>query len=308
MKIKVTSISFSKNRALRNELLQSFPETTFNDDGKRFAQAELIDYLSDADGAIIGLDAMNREVLHALPDLKILAKFGVGLDNIDLECAQLLGKKIGWQGGVNKRSVAEQTLGFMIGLCRNLFVTSFALKQGQWDNRGGIQLSEKTVGVVGCGYIGTEVLKLLEPFGCQLLINDVVDKSAVAETYRAEQVSFAELLSQSDLVTLHVPLTEQTHQMIKMPQLKQMKSSAFLINTSRGAVVLQQDLKKALAEKIILGAALDVYEEEPPTDLSFLSLPNLIATPHIGGTSQEGVEAMGRVAIESLQTFFLKNR
>lgn len=307
MKIKVTSLSFSQNQRLREEILGIFPNTHFNDAQKRFKQEELIAYLSNADGAVIGLETISREVLQALPQLKIIAKFGVGLDNVDVESAQALGKRIGWTGGVNKRSVAEQTLAFMLGLCRNLFQSHFLLKQGIWEKQGGVSFSGKTIGIVGCGHIGSELLKLLQPFGCRILICDLLDKSEMAELYQTKQVALQELLAHADVVSLHVPLTEQTYHLISEEQLRQMKASAFLLNTSRGKVVDQEALKQALQRQTIAGAALDVYEEEPPTDREFLALPNLVGTPHIAGNACEAVEAMGRSAIQHLKEFFLSS-
>jgi D-3-phosphoglycerate dehydrogenase len=147
-------------------------------------------------------------------------------------------------------------------------------------------------------------VRLLAPFGCDLLINDIVDKSNFCQEQSASQVSLNVLLEQSNIISMHVPLTKQTHQMVNANFLQQMKSTGFLINTSRGKVVDQEALKKALTEDDIGGAALDVFEEEPPIDKDFISLPNLMVTPHIGGNSLEGVEAMGRAAIKHLVLFF----
>ncbi|MGK5091525.1 phosphoglycerate dehydrogenase [Deltaproteobacteria bacterium TL4] len=304
-RIKVTSRSFSQNTTLRAELLAYFPKTTFNDEGYRFKQEELIAYLQEVDGIILGLEQMNSTVIHALPDLKIIAKFGVGLNNVDVEFAKSEGKSIGWTGGTNKRSVAEQALTFMIGLCRNLFTTSFYLKRGQWVKDGGSQLSGKTVGIIGCGFIGTELLRLLQPFGCELLICDLLDKSETASTLQAKQVEFSELIRRSDVISLHVPLDDSTHHFINKDRLREMKPTAYLVNTCRGPVIDQAALKHALENQMIAGAALDVFEEEPPSDLEFLALPNLMVTPHIGGNAKEAVEAMGMAAIEHLKSYFL---
>ena len=147
-------------------------------------------------------------------------------------------------------------------------------------------------------------MRLLAPFGCNLLVNDIVDKSKFCQEQRASQVSLNVLLEQSNIISLHVPLTKQTHQMVNTNFLQKMKPTSFLINTSRGKVVDQEALKKALMQEDICGAALDVFVEEPPTDKDFLSLPNLMVTPHIGGNALEGVEAMGRAAIQHLVLFF----
>ena len=169
---------------------------------------------------------------------------------------------------------------------------------------GGMLLSEKCIGIIGCGHIGTDLVHLLQPFNCRIMICDILDKREVVETYGVNQVSLDELLAEADIVSLHVPLTELTHFMVDEAFLQQMKPSAYLINNSRGSVVKQEALKKVLQQKIIAGAALDVYESEPPEDLEFLSLPNLMVTPHIGGNADEAVLAMGRSAINHLKRFF----
>ena len=228
----------------------------------------------------------------------------MGLDNLDVEAASELDICVRWTGGVNKRSASEQALGFMLGLCRNLFFSAFPLKQGQWVKDGGTLLTERCIGIIGCGNIGTDLVHLLQPFNCRILICDLLNKSEVVDTFGVAQVSQVELLAEADIVSLHVPLTELTHFMVDEAFFQQMKPSSYLINNSRGPIVKQEALKKALQQKTIAGAALDVYESEPPDDLEFLSIPNLMVTPHIGGNADEAVLAMGRSAINHLKRFF----
>ncbi len=298
--IVVTTRKFSRHPQLRQRLTELFPEARFNDDGRKLVGDELVEFMRGADAAIVGLEPVTSSVLDALPSLQVIAKYGVGLDNVDVEHALKIGKRVAWRGGVNKRSVAELTLTFLLGLARNIFFSSFQLKRGEWCLTGGSQLSGKTVGIVGCGFCGTEVLKVLAPFGCRVLVHDIVDKQDVCREYGAEQVPFERLLGESDFVSLHTPLTKETRGLIGAEALGRMKPSAFLINTARGPVVSQAALKKALQENQIAGAALDVFEDEPPSDREFLSLPNLMVTPHIGGTSDEAIYAMGMCAIEGL--------
>ncbi|VAX31910.1 D-3-phosphoglycerate dehydrogenase, partial [hydrothermal vent metagenome] len=163
----------------------------------------------------------------------------------------------------------------------------------------------KTVGILGCGHVGSDLVCLLAPFKCRVLVRDIVDKSQFCQTHGATVASLDEVIEQSDVLTLHVPLTSATDNLIDEPVLRRMKPTAFLINTSRGEVVDQPALKISLMQGIIAGAALDVFAKEPPTDTEFLSLPNLMVTPHLGGNSLEAVEAMARSAIEHLKDFFL---
>ncbi len=304
-RIKVTSRSFSRHPVLKQELLDLFPDSVFNADGPATGLPDLVGFLDDADGMILGLEEMDRTVLQQLKNMKIVAKFGVGLDNLDVNAAEDLGITVGWTGGVNKRSASEQALGFMLGLSRNLFFSAFPLKHGKWEKEGGRLLSERCIGIIGCGHIGTDLVHLLQPFNCRVLICDILDKRGVVDTYGATQVSQEELLVEADIISLHVPLTELTKFMVNEDFLHKMKPTAYLINNSRGHVVNQQALKKALQKKTIAGTALDVYESEPPDDIEFLSLPNLMVTPHIGGNANEAVIAMGRSAIVHLKEFFL---
>lgn len=304
-KIKVTSKSFSRHPVLKKELTSSFPNSVFNQEGPDTGISDLENFLVDADGLILGLEKLDSTLIGKLKKLKIIAKFGVGLDNIDLQAAEEFGIKIGWTGGVNKRSVSEQTLGFFLGLSRNLFRSGYQLKSGTWQKQGGSQLTGKCIGIIGCGNIGTDLIHLLQPFGVKILINDIIEKKEVVQTFQIEQVDIKEILSKSDFISLHVPLTDKTFHLVDKNFLESMKTSAFLINTSRGAVVNQNALTMALKKKVISGAAIDVFESEPPTDLEFLSSPNLMVTPHIGGNAEEAVLGMGRSAINHLKIFFL---
>ncbi len=300
-KVVVTSGSFSRSAELRNTLLKDFPGAKFNAEEKRFTFEELVAFLGDADAAIVGLEKIDEALLRRCPKLKIVAKYGVGLDNIDQEALKRANVRLGWTGGVNAYSVAEQTMGLMIGLARNLYTGSNHLKAGTWLKRGGIEIRGKKVGIVGVGFIGKEVTKLLKAFGAHPLLNDIENCSAFATEIGATVVTQEELFRSSDIVTLHIPHTTETNQLINQKTLSLMKPTALLINTSRGGVVHQADLKAALKNGIIAGAALDVYEEEPCVDREFLSLPNLICTPHIAGNSAEAVQAMAMAAIDGLK-------
>ena len=303
-KVVVTSISFGKSTVLREELLQVFPNSVFNESGRRLSGNELIEFMSDADAAIVGIETINDSILEHTPELKIISKYGVGLDSIDQESLSRRNVFLGWKGGLNRRSVSELTLCFMLGLCRNIFDSGFKLKKSKWDKNGGYQLSGKVVGIIGCGHIGSDVVKLLSPLNCKILVQDIVDKSDFCRKQGASETSLGEVIERSDIISLHVPLTELTRQMVDESFLRRMKSTAFFINTSRGGVVDQEALKNALHQRIVAGAALDVFLEEPPTDEEFLSLPNLMVTPHIGGNASEAIEAMGRSAIDHLVLFF----
>jgi phosphoglycerate dehydrogenase-like enzyme len=306
MLIKVTALAFSKNEALVDALRKVFPEAEVNTAGIRYKGDALVDYLSGADGAIVGLEPITAGVLDRLPALKIISKFGVGLDNVDQEACRERNVTVGWTPGVNKESVAELALGCMLGLVRNIYAASSKLKQEVWEKNGGAGLSGKTIGIIGLGHIGKELVRLLAPFRCRIFVNDIVDISDFAEKNGLVEVSKEELLAKSDIVTIHTPLTETTRHFFNADTFNRMKPGAFLINTARGGIINENDLKQALQQNRLAGAALDVFEQEPPTDRELLSLPNLICTPHIGGNSYEAVMAMGLSAIGHLEAFYNK--
>ena len=303
MKVKVSTIAFSKNQSLVSLLQEHFPDAEVNTKGVRMNDDDLIQFFSDADAVIVGLEKITPELLDRLPRLKLIAKYGVGLDNVDLTACSDRGIRIGWTGGVNKRSVAEMALGFMLALCRNLYSTSNQMKQLVWNKSGGFQLSGKTVGIIGLGNIGKELVALLKPFGCNIIVNDIADISIFAAENDLKIVSKSELISNADIISIHTPANSDTLNLFTLNEFRMMKPTSFIINTARGGIIKELDLKIALKEKLIAGAALDVYEPEPPVDRELLEMENLICTPHTGGNAAEAVFAMGESAINHLLSF-----
>ena len=196
------------------------------------------------------------------------------------------------------------TLGLALDLLRKITLQNNNVKGGSWTNLKGRQLSDKTFGIIGLGHIGKDLVSLLSPFGCRILVNDIVDVDEYCLNHNLKHVTKDELYKESDIISLHVPLTSETKHLIAKKELEKMKNTCILINTSRGQVVQEQDLYQALKGNQLAGAALDVFEEEPPLESPLLSLENFLATPHCGGSSQEGVLAMGRGAIHHLVQYF----
>ena len=304
MKVVVTPPAFCKSEYLKSKLSSLFPNTVYSQKNNYLSESELIGFLKNADAAIIGRDSITKATLEALPQLKIISKYGVGLDNLDISSIKEKGIELAVTSGTNKRSVAELTLSFMLGLCHRTFIGAERIKRGEWIREGGHNLSGKTIGIIGCGNVGKEVVHLLKPFGCVILVCDIEDRSEFCHDQGVTESSMGSLIEESDIVTLHVPLTDLTRNMIDESVLRKMQANAYLINTSRGAVVKTSALHKALVSGEISGAALDVFCSEPPDDMAFLELPNLMVTPHIGGNSVEAEEAMGHAAIDNLVEFF----
>ena len=303
-RVAVTPPAFCKSQSLKTELLGHFPNAVFNEKDRYLSGPDLVDFLTDADAALIGRDPINTELIRSLPKLRMISKYGVGLDNLDPEALSRNRIELRVTSGTNRRSVAELALGFMIGLCHNMSSGSEELKSGSWRREGGQELTGKSIGIIGCGNVGQELVRLLQPFQCKIWVRDIADRSGFCRAFGAVETGFDEIIEEADIITLHVPLTENTENLIDKSVLAKMKPSAFLVNTSRGRVVHQGDLHQALVSGEIAGAGLDVFWEEPPVETEFLQLPNLMVTPHIGGNSREAVEAMGRAAIQNLVEYF----
>ena len=304
-KIVVTSRSFSAHPKLRQELLALFPNTKFNDQGAIIGQKDLAKFLSGAEGAIVALDPIKLSLLNKCPDLKIISKFGVGMDNVDREACKITGVEIGWTGGLNRRGVAEMALCYMIGLSRHIFFSARDLRgSNSWIKDGGQDLSSKTIGIIGVGYVGKELIGLLRGFGCKILVNDIIDQKDYYKENKLLETDKEEIFKTADIITVHTPLDSSTEKMFTEKVFSLMKQDSFLVNVARGGIVDQLALKKALMENDIAGAAIDVFEMEPCDDFEFLQLPNLYCTPHTGGSSEQSMLAMGRSAINHLKKYF----
>jgi D-3-phosphoglycerate dehydrogenase len=301
--IVVTASSFLKVPQLRRRLEAAFPNTKiiYAEESRVDTREKLLKVLDGAEAWLVGREPADAAILNALPALRVVAKYGVGLDNVDIEACSKLGIRIAWEGGVNRDAVAEHTLGLMLALCRNIGLGSRRLSQGVWWKNGGRSLSSMTVGIVGFGHIGTRVAEILQAFGCQILVHDILDKTEEAERVGAKQVKYQELLKQSDLLTFHVPLTPQTLKMFGANELALIKPAVYIVNTSRGEVLDQEKVKEALQKGELAGAGLDVFQSEPLVDKDLYSLENFVGTAHTAGNSQEAVLAMGEAAIRGLQ-------
>ena len=300
-RIAVTSRSFSKNKILREELTALYPNVTFNDAGTSLKGDALVDFLTGHTRAIVALEKFDEGVVARLPDLQIISKYGVGLDNIDAAALNKHGKRLGWRGGVNRRSVAELALGFMIALMHNVPAASAAVRAGGWAQMIGRQLTGKTVGIIGCGHVGKELVGLLQPFDVTILVHDIVTYTEFYARYSIEAVSLSSLMHRSDIATIHVPLDDSTRGIISAERIAEMKPGAVLINTARGGLIDDDAVKIALKSGRLSGIGFDVFAIEPPHDIEFLNMPNVLATPHIGGSAEEAILAMGRAAIEGLE-------
>jgi D-3-phosphoglycerate dehydrogenase len=300
-RIAVASRSFNRNATLRAELSARYPHVTFHNGPTVLDGDELVELLTGHDMAIVGLERIDDAILDRVPELTVISKYGVGLDGLDIDAIARRGIKLGWTGGVNRRSVAELTMAFAIALLHRVPETWTALRAGTWQRCIGRQLTGRTVGIIGCGFVGKDLVSLLAPFHCRVLAHDIRD---YADFYRANgvtPVSLDRLLAEADIVTLHVPLDRSTRGMIGAAELSKMRRGAMLINAARGGLVDEEALAAALESGHLAGAACDVFNVEPDAHPTLLAQPTFLATPHIGGSTEEAQLAMGRAAIDGLQ-------
>lgn len=300
MTIKVTAESFIKNPVLKAELNARFPDVLFWD-----RNTGLTEFCLDAEVLLVGREKIDATFLSQCPQLKHIAKYGVGLDNIDLLACHERGISIGFTPGVNKTSVAEITLGFMLGAAHNVFYTGTALKNGEWIKNGGMQLSGKTIGIIGVGNVGKELIRMLHVFQCKIMVNDIINQDEFYLSNNLIESSKTEIYFNADLISVHVPLTAETHKFISHEAFTAMKSEAVLINTCRGEVVDHEALKTALHQNKIGAYISDVFDPEPYSDEELLKHPRFFGTPHIAGNSTEAVLSMGRSAIHHIMEYVI---
>lgn len=263
----------------------------------------LVRLIPEAEGLITALEPVTPRVLSAAPCLRVISATGVGYDHIDVETARQRGVTVCISAGSNHESVAELTLGLMIALARDIPRGDRILRDGGWPRLGGPELRGKTLGIVGLGRVGKSVALLARAFGMQVLANDVALDHTFATTHCIDYVPVQKLLATADFVSLHCPLLPATRRLMNAKTLALMKRTAYLINTARGPVVEETALVRALHAGQIAGAALDVFETEPAIGAELRELPNVILTPHMGGSADEALARMIELVCSTSRRF-----
>ncbi len=268
--------------------------------------AELTAELRDADALIVrSATRVAGTLLSAAPQLRVVGRAGVGIDNIDVDAATERGVLVMNTPGSNAVSVAEHTLALLLALARRIPQLHTALRAGRWEKSGaaGIELRGKTLGLVGFGRVGAEVARRVRALEMRLVVSDPYISPEVAAEAGVELVPLAGLLAQSDFVSLHASLSPATEKMINRDSLAQMKRGAYLVNTARGELVDEPALTEALSSGHLAGAALDVFAEEPPRNSPLLALPNVIVTPHVAGSTAEAQEEVGFLIAQQVRDY-----
>ena len=302
--VAVTSRSFSTNQFLVKKLKESYPNVSLNLTGKTLKENELVKFLANADKAIVGIEIIDKDILDQLPKLKLISKYGVGLNNLDLDECKKRNIQIKFQPGSNKQSVAEFTLLLMLNSLRQVHNNKTEIIEGNWTQAKGQELKGKKIGIIGFGNIGSCLVSLLKPFGNKILFFDERKFSSAEidkfDDKNLKQASISEVLSTSDIVSIHIPLSSGTKNMINKNAFKQMKESIILINTSRGGIVDEVELYKFLKNNNLAFASFDVFEHEPAFKSPLLKLDNFFASSHRASLTEQGIESMGIAAINGL--------
>lgn len=252
----------------------------------KLSSNELIKYASDSTGIVAGTELYSRDVLSQLPNLKVISRLGVGMDNIDLEVVKHRGIKVYKTQTTPAPAVAELVLGLMLDLARKISYQNNMLKSGKWKKEMGNLLQGKTLGIVGLGTIGKTLVKLVKGFNFNILAFDLYQDELFAKNYGVNYCNLDTLLSKSDIVSIHLNLTDETNQLMDSTKICKMKPGSILINASRGEMIDEEALYKALKEKGVLGAGLDVFNNEPYSG-PLTEFDNVILTPHIGSYAKE---------------------
>lgn len=288
---KIVAFPFRHHAALvcpeaKQMLLDAGYDLVCNDTGERLSAQEQHEMIKDAFAVVAGTESYDAKMLEGCKNLKAVLRFGVGLDNFDLATMKEMGVQVGVIS--NNNAVAEFTLSLMLAAMKNLTALDAAVRQGKWSRYPIRELAGKTVGILGFGRIGRRLAQLLSGFQVRLLAYDPYLDDETAEQYHAERVSFEKLLAEADIVSLHLPLTEESRHLFNARTFAMMKDGACLINTSRGSLVDEKALYEALTTGKLAFAALDVYEQEPVTkDNPLFGLKNVVLSPHCAALSHE---------------------
>jgi D-3-phosphoglycerate dehydrogenase len=298
-RLLVTPTSYGKNDPrLKTELEALVGEVIYNPTGKPLTSAEVARLLPGVDGYIAGLDGIDASALEAADRLKVIARYGVGVDSVDLAAAQAKGIVVTNTPGANSVSVAELALGLMLALARQIPAAVDAVHQGKWPRYTGISLEGKVIGILGLGAIGKQLARRLAGFDCKILAFDPYADVAFAKENHVALADMDDVICQADFVSLHLPLLPETRGLVNDEFLGKMKKGSFLINTSRGEAIDEAALLKALQSGHLKGAGLDAFTVEPPDPQNpLLALPQVIATPHLGAQTDGATSNMGWFAM-----------
>lgn len=301
-RVLVTPTSYGKSDpGVRTVLEAMVREVVYNPFARPLKSDELGALLPGCDGYIAGVDEIDAAALASADKLRVIARYGIGVDNIDLAAAAARSIVVTNTPLANALSVAELTIGLMLALARSIPELIGETRAGKWSRQTGVTLSGKTVGLIGLGAIGKLVATRLRAFDCRVLAHDPAADETFAAQHDIALASLDKVVRRADFLSLHVPLLPTTRYLVNAELLARMKRGAFLINTARGELIQEDALLAALESGHLRGAALDAFSQEPPPpDHPLLKLPNVLVTPHAGAHTDAAIDAMGWGALRDL--------
>ena len=300
MKIFVSTHPFSSTSDLPMKLVkENGLELAVNEHGRKITTEELAQDLKNAEVLVAGTEKITEEVFQNAPNLKLISRVGIGLDGVDFELCKKYGVRVAYTPDAPTMAVAELCVGLILDLARKISHTDKAIKNGIWNRYMGTLLYGKTVGIFGMGRIGKSLIHLLSPFNVKFKVYDLEPDLAFGRLYSVAFVSKEEVLKTSDVVSVNVPLKEDTKDYIAMDEFNLMQNHAILINTARGGIVNENDLYIALKDGLIGSAAIDVFEEEPYVG-NLKELDNCLLTCHMGASTIDSRTDMEVQAIEEV--------
>jgi D-3-phosphoglycerate dehydrogenase / 2-oxoglutarate reductase len=304
-KALITTVPFAdKNRLPLEQLESAGIEYLINPLGRRLKEEELGEMVADFDVLIAGTEPITDRVMSRASRLKLISRVGIGLDSVDLLSAEKRGIKVSYTPDAPAPAVAELTIALMLCLLRSVHVANLQLHNGHWQRHFGRRIAEVTVGIIGAGRIGARVLRRIPAFGTpRVLVNDINPDLKLVPELKLEWVGKEDIYRQADLISLHVPLTIHTRNMIRREQLLQMKADALLINASRGGIVNERDLAEVMRSGHLGGAAIDVFEQEPYAG-ELTKIERCLLTAHMGSMSVDCRTRMEIEAAEEAVRFF----
>jgi len=307
-KILITTVPFGENNPLPLDLLKNAQiEYLINPHNKKLTENQLSELVCDFDVLIAGTEPITAKVLDKATKLKLISRVGIGLDGIDLMAARKKGIKISYTPDAPTPAVAELTLSMILTLLRSVHVSNQQIHKGEWKRILGRRLSEITMGIIGVGRIGTHLLRCMSGFGkIHTLVNDIMPNDILNNEFRLEWVTKERIYKEADVISLHLPLTPLTRNMICRDQLLQMKKDAFIINTSRGGIINEKHLCEVMMDGHLSGAAIDVFENEPYYG-KLIEVERCLLTAHMGSMS---IDCRSKMEVEATEEAvrFLKGK
>ena len=302
MKILITSTSFKPDsNSLCMQKLRSFADSlVFNPVGKPLSEDELIPLLSDCDGCIAGVDPFSAKVLANVPNLKVISRYGVGVDQVDIPAAKAKNIVVCNTPGANSQAVADLTIALLLCVARHVPILDRKTREGQWPRSTGMELYGKTIGILGLGAIGRGVAKRAGGFSMKILAYDPFIDRNYAASNGIIPADFDTVTQEADFLCLHMPLTAETRRIISADVMKAMKKGAVIVNTARGGLIDEGAAYELLVSGHLGGMGLDVFETEPPPKSPLFELENVVLTPHTASHTKEATEAMAEVSVQNL--------